>query len=102
MTSATYRVSIASTRLFITIGREGGSVKHIFIHSHSPNAVLQSTVKALAAMIYVAIDSGASVERIIRHLKGISNGECSWDDGVRYDSIPDAIAKTLEISEAGK
>lgn len=98
----TYAIPLVTGKVFIRIARKDGKVRHVFTSTRSTNLVdldYGAVATALAGLIWIAIDSGCDVHRIIKVLKGIKGGHATPYEDKVYLSLPDAIAKVLEEDE---
>ncbi len=69
--------------VFVTLGKSGGDEK--------------ADAEALGRLISLYLQHGGDVRSVISTLKGIKGKYTSWDEGIQLVSIPDAIAKALEL-----
>jgi ribonucleoside-diphosphate reductase alpha chain len=67
----------------VTLGKSGGDEK--------------ADAEALGRLISLYLQHGGDIESVISTLKGIKGKYVSWDEGTQLLSIPDAIAKALEL-----
>jgi ribonucleoside-diphosphate reductase alpha chain len=69
--------------VFVTLGKSGGDEK--------------ADAEAIGRLISLYLQHGGDMKNVISTLKGIKGKYVSWDEGTQLQSIPDAVAKALEL-----
>lgn len=69
--------------VFVTLGKSGGDEK--------------ADAEAIGRLISLYLQHGGDINNVISTLKGIKGRYVGWDEGIQLLSIPDAVAKALEI-----
>lgn len=95
-----YEIPTPSGKVYVPIAWDKrGNVKQVFIHLNKPGGEEFAFASALGRVISVALQEGASVDRIIETLEGIGGGRVLWTTirgkSVAVLSTPDAVAKVL-------
>lgn len=98
--SYTIRTKTGCGNLYVTVGRDNGSVIEIFASlgkaGHCPRAQLEAITRAIT----LGVKFGIPIKEFVEEFRGIRCQQGSiWEDGKRTLSCADAIAKVLE-SEA--
>ncbi|HKT22529.1 MAG TPA: hypothetical protein VJR06_07980, partial [Nitrososphaerales archaeon] len=75
----------------------GGDVKEVFVTLGKSGADENADAAALGRLISLYLQHGGDMKNVISTLKGIKGKYVSWDEGTQLQSIPDAIAKALEL-----
>ncbi len=95
-----YEIPTPSGKVYVPIAWDSrGNIKQVFIHLNKPGGEEFAFASALGRVISVALQEGASVDRIIETLEGIGGGRVLWTTirgkNVPILSTPDAVAKVL-------
>jgi ribonucleoside-diphosphate reductase alpha chain len=95
-----YEIPTPSGKVYVPIAWDKrGNIKQVFIHLNKPGGEEFAFASALGRVISVALQEGASVDRIIETLEGIGGGRVLWTTirgkSVAVLSTPDAVAKVL-------
>lgn len=98
----TYRKETACGHLYITIGKDNGSILEIFAHLGKAGSCAMSQNEGLTRAISLGLKYGVPVEEYIEQLKGIRCTQPIWESGVQILSCADAIAQVLELETSGK
>jgi ribonucleoside-diphosphate reductase alpha chain len=67
----------------VTLGKSGGDEK--------------ADAEAIGRLISLYLQNGGDAKNVVSTLKGIKGKYVFWDEGTQLLSIPDAIAKALEL-----
>lgn len=102
LNGTTIKFPMPQGQLYITINKMGDQIKEVFISMGRSGDIDKSYTEALGRLISIYLQSGGDVDEVIHTLKGIKGGESTWFNGIRLLSIPDAIAKALEIVKEGQ
>jgi ribonucleoside-diphosphate reductase alpha chain len=94
MSGKTIKLRMIKGSLYVTIN-SNSHPKEVFINLGKHGSEANADSEAIGRLISLYLQSGGSVENVIKSLKGIQAGGASWDDGIQLLSIPDAIAKAL-------
>ncbi len=98
LSGETIRIKVAQGNLYVTANFEGDAPKEVFIDLGKAGSEEKSYCEALGRLISKYLQAGGEVHEVIRSLKGIRSNNVVWANGLRLYSIPDAIAKALEMS----
>ena len=102
LSGVTIKFPMMEGGLYVTINKSGDKIKEVFISMGRSGDTDKSYTEALGRLISIYLQSGGDVDEVIHTLKGIKGGESTWFNGVRIVSIPDAVAKALEIAKSGQ
>ncbi len=102
LNGTTIKFPMPQGQLYITINKMGDDIKEVFISMGRSGDIDKSYTEALGRLISIYLQSGGDVDEVIHTLKGIKGGESTWFNGLRLLSIPDAVAKALEIVRSGQ
>ncbi len=99
MSGQTIKINTPQGALYVTANaEEGDGVREVFINLGKTGSDEKSYTEAIGRLISKYLQLGGDVKEVISSLKGIrANVSISWDRGMKIYSIPDAIAKGLEI-----
>jgi ribonucleoside-diphosphate reductase alpha chain len=88
-----------SGALFLTANfDENAQIREVFINLGHTGSQEKSYVEAMGRLISRYLQRNGDVKVVIDDLKGIRADESiTWDRGIKLYSVPDAIAKALEI-----
>ncbi|MEM3791328.1 MAG: adenosylcobalamin-dependent ribonucleoside-diphosphate reductase [Candidatus Micrarchaeaceae archaeon] len=99
LSGTTIKMNTAQGSLYVTANFENGSMKEVFINLGKTGSDEKSYAEAIGRLISKYLQLGGDAEEIIKSLKGIrANSSTFWDKGLKIYSIPDAIAKALELA----
>ena len=95
-----YEIPTPSGNIYVPIGWDSrGRIRQVFINMHKPGGEEFALASALGRVISIALQEGASVERLVETLAGIGGGQVIWTTirgkQVPILSVPDAVAKVL-------
>ncbi len=94
----TIRMSLPQGALYVTANFDGNQVREVFINLGKTGSDEKSYCEAMGRLISKYLQVGGDLQEVLSSLKGIkANSAISWDHGMKLYSIPDAIAKALEI-----
>lgn len=99
----THKVKTGHGNIYLTINTDNsGRVIEIFTNGGKNGTGDAANLEALARVLSIALQEGASLERLAKTIIGINDGTCVWvrlDDAdnkpVQITSIPDAVGKIL-------
>ncbi|MGC8556393.1 MAG: adenosylcobalamin-dependent ribonucleoside-diphosphate reductase, partial [Conexivisphaera sp.] len=101
---ATYRFATEAGDLYVTVNRNGdGRPFEAFITIGKSGSTLESLAEALGRLVSLALRSGIPPEEVARQLRGIKSVQTRQPPGTpvqAVDSIPDAVARALELETA--
>ncbi len=98
MTGTTIKLPTPQANLYVTINKnEKDEIKEVFISMGRSGETEKSYTEAIGRLISVYLQSGGNAARIVRTLKGIKGGNSTWFNGIQLLSVPDAIAKSIEL-----
>ncbi len=93
----TVRMNTGCGNLYVTINEDGeGQPFELFNHMGKAGGCAASQNEAIGRLISYALRCGASVEPLIKQLKGVSCHRPAWGEDGKISSCSDAIGKALE------
>jgi TSCPD domain len=93
----TVRMNTGCGNLYVTINEDAeGQPFELFNHMGKAGGCAASQNEAIGRLISYALRVGASVEPLIKQLKGISCHRPAWGEDGKISSCSDAIGKALE------
>ena len=99
LSGTTIRIPTSQGKMYLTVNKdETGKIKEVFIDMGRSGETEKSFTEALGRLISIYLQSGGNVTRVIRTLKGIKGGNSIWFNGIQIFSIPDGIAKAIELT----
>ncbi len=99
LNGTTIRMPTSQGKMYLTVNKdENGKIKEVFIDMGRSGETEKSFTEALGRLISIYLQSGGDVNRVIRTLKGIKGGNSLWFNGIQIFSIPDGIAKAIELT----
>ncbi len=95
----TVKMHVQQDSLYVTANIDSeGNVREVFINMGKSGGQEKSYTEAIGRLISKYLQLNGDVNGVIASLKGIkSNDAIAWDRGIKMYSVPDAIAKALEI-----
>lgn len=95
----TVKLRVQQDSLYVTANIDGNNkVKEVFINMGHSGSQEKSYTEAIGRLISKYLQLNGDINGVIKSLKGIkSNDAIAWDKGIKMYSVPDAIAKALEI-----
>ncbi len=101
MVGQTVKFKLPSTTLYVTVNSEDDIVKEVFINIGKSGSEDKSYSEAIGRLISLYLQNGGSIQEVANNLKGIQGNGVAWDNGVKLLSVPDAIAKAIEVATTG-
>jgi ribonucleoside-diphosphate reductase alpha chain len=96
-TGHTMRMNTGCGNLYVTINEDkDGQPFELFNHMGKAGGCAASQNEAIGRLISYALRCGASMEPLIKQLKGISCHRPAWGEDGKISSCSDAIGKALE------
>jgi len=103
MVGRTIKLKLPQGGLYLTANSdEEGTMKEVFVTLGKLGGDEKADAEAIGRLISLYLQHGGDIKSIIRMLKGIRGKYVSWEQGVQLLSIPDAVAKALEMLTEGK
>jgi ribonucleoside-diphosphate reductase alpha chain len=103
LTGRTLKLKLPQGGLYVTANSdETGRMKEVFVTLGKLGGDEKADAEAIGRLISLYLQHGGDVQNIVKMLKGIRGKYVSWDEGVQLLSIPDAVAKALEVLVAGR
>jgi ribonucleoside-diphosphate reductase alpha chain len=93
----TIKLKMPTTSVYVTVNTDKEDVKEVFINVGKSGSEDKSYSEAIGRLISIYMQNGGDIDTVIRSLKGIHGNNMGWDNGMKLFSVPDAIAKALEI-----
>jgi ribonucleoside-diphosphate reductase alpha chain len=93
----TIKFKLPQGSLYITVNKDDNGVKEVFVTLGKSGADDKANSEAIGRLISLYLQKGGKVEDVIRSLKGIQGESATWDNGIPLYSVPDAVAKALEL-----
>jgi len=97
MEGRTMKLRLPQGGLYLTANLDNGELKEVFVTLGKSGGDEKADAEALGRLISLYLQHGGDIKSVISTLKGIKGKYVSWDEGVQLQSIPDAIAKALEL-----
>jgi ribonucleoside-diphosphate reductase alpha chain len=97
MEGRTLKLKLPQGSIYLTANLVEGEIKEVFVTLGKSGADENADAAALGRLISLYLQEGGDIKNVIGTLKGIKGKYVSWDEGTQLQSIPDAIAKALEI-----
>jgi ribonucleoside-diphosphate reductase alpha chain len=97
MEGKTLKLKLPQGALYLTANLVDGELKEAFVTLGKSGGDEKADAEALGRLISLYLQHGGDVQSVISTLKGIKGKYVSWDEGTQLLSIPDAIAKALEL-----
>ncbi len=98
LTGQTMKVKMPNGALYVTANFDSVSMREVFINLGKSGEDEKSYTEAIGRLVSKYLQLGGSVEEVVASLKGIkSSSSIVWDRGMKVYSVPDGIAKALEI-----
>jgi len=103
MVGRTLKLKLPQGGLYVTANSdEGGAMKEVFVTLGKLGGDEKADAEAIGRLISLYLQHGGEIQSVVKMLKGIRGKYVSWDEGVQLLSIPDAVAKALEVLVAGR
>jgi ribonucleoside-diphosphate reductase alpha chain len=97
MEGRTLKLKLPQGSIYLTGNLIEGEIKEVFVTLGKSGADENADAAALGRLISLYLQHGGDIKSVISTLKGIKGKYVSWDEGTQLQSIPDAIAKALEL-----
>ncbi|MBI3859696.1 MAG: hypothetical protein HY296_05585 [Thaumarchaeota archaeon] len=97
MEGRTLKLKLPQGGLYLTGNLVNGELKEVFVTLGKSGGDEKADAEALGRLISLYLQHGGDVKSAISTLKGIKGKYVSWDEGIQLMSIPDAVAKALEL-----
>ncbi|MDG6993751.1 MAG: ribonucleotide-diphosphate reductase subunit alpha, partial [Nitrososphaerota archaeon] len=97
MEGRTLKLKLPQGSIYLTANLVEGAIKEVFVTLGKSGADENADAAALGRLISLYLQHGGDIKNVISTLKGIKGKYVSWDEGTQLQSIPDAIAKALEL-----
>ena len=97
MEGRTLKLKLPQGGLYLTANLVNGDLKEVFVTLGKSGGDEKADAEALGRLISLYLQHGGDIKQVISTLKGIKGKYVSWDEGTQLQSIPDAIAKALEL-----
>ncbi len=97
MEGRTLKLKLPQGSIYLTANLVGDAIKEVFVTLGKSGADENADAAALGRLISLYLQHGGDIKNVISTLKGIKGKYVSWDEGTQLQSIPDAIAKALEL-----
>ncbi len=95
---STVKLNVQQGTLYVTANfDEEAKVREVFVDLGKAGTEDKSYCEAIGRMLSKYLQQGGSVHEAINSLKGIRSSNVFWNNGLKLYSIPDAIAKGLEM-----
>jgi ribonucleoside-diphosphate reductase alpha chain len=100
MVGKTVKMVLPQGSLYVTVNfDEEGNVKEVFANMGRGGSQEKSYCEAIGRLISRYLQAGGSIDNVLKSLKGIrANDSITWYKGLKLYSVPDAIAKAIEIA----
>jgi len=97
MEGRTLKLKLPQGGLYLTANLVNGELKEVFVTLGKSGGDEKADAEALGRLVSLYLQHGGDIKSVISTLKGIKGKYVSWDEGTQLLSIPDAVAKALEI-----
>ncbi|MDE1845922.1 MAG: adenosylcobalamin-dependent ribonucleoside-diphosphate reductase [Candidatus Micrarchaeota archaeon] len=97
MVGDTVTFRLPNGAIYVTINSDDRGPKEVFANMGRSGSDDKSYTEAIGRLASMYLQSGGDVKEVIKSLKGIQGRNATWDHGVQLLSVPDAIAKALEL-----
>jgi ribonucleoside-diphosphate reductase alpha chain len=97
MEGRTLKLRLPQGGLYLTANMVEGELKEVFVTLGKSGGDEKADAEAIGRLISLYLQHGGDIKQAISTLKGIKGKYVSWDEGTQLQSIPDAIAKALEL-----
>jgi len=95
----TYKFRTEAGNLYVTVNKNGeGRPFEVFLQIGKGGSTLGSLAEAIGRLVSLALRSGVDPQDVIDQLRDIKSVPMRQEGGIIINSIPDAIAKALELS----
>ncbi len=97
MEGRTLKLKLPQGGIYVTANMANGETKEVFVTLGKSGGDEKADAEALGRLISLYLQHGGDIANVISTLKGIKGKYVSWDEGTQLQSIPDAVAKALEL-----
>ncbi len=97
MEGKTLKLRLPQGGLYVTSNLINGELKEVFVTLGKSGGDEKADAEAIGRLISLYLQHGGDIKNAISTLKGIKGKYASWDEGTQLLSIPDAVAKALEM-----
>ncbi|MDV3294140.1 MAG: adenosylcobalamin-dependent ribonucleoside-diphosphate reductase [Nitrososphaerales archaeon] len=97
MEGKTLKLKLPQGGLYLTANLVDGVPKEVFVTLGKSGGDEKADAEAIGRLISLYLQHGGDLKSAISTLKGIKGKYVSWDEGTQLQSIPDAVAKALEL-----
>ncbi|MGC8676034.1 MAG: adenosylcobalamin-dependent ribonucleoside-diphosphate reductase [Candidatus Micrarchaeia archaeon] len=100
MTGKTVKLVLPQGSIYVTSNFDpNNNIKEVFVNMGRAGSQEKSYSEAIGRIISRYLQAGGDIKNVIGSLKGIrANDSITWYKGVKLYSVPDAIAKAIEIA----
>ncbi len=99
LNGTTIKMPTSQGNMYLTVNKnQEGAIKEVFIDMGRSGEMEKSFTEALGRIISIYLQIGGDINRVIRTLKGIKGGSSLWFNGIQIFSVPDGIAKAIELT----
>jgi ribonucleoside-diphosphate reductase alpha chain len=103
LTGRTLKLKLPQGGLYVTANSdEAGKMKEVFVTLGKLGGDEKADAEAIGRLISLYLQHGGDIQSVVKMMKGIRGKYVSWEEGVQLLSIPDAVAKALEVLTSGK
>jgi ribonucleoside-diphosphate reductase alpha chain len=100
MEGKTLKLRLPQGGLYVTANLVNGELKEVFVTLGKSGGDEKADAEAIGRLISLYLQHGGEIDNVIAMLKGIKGKYVSWDEGTQVLSIPDGVAKALELLTA--
>ncbi len=93
----TIKFRLPQGSIYITVNGDEEGIKEVFVNLGKSGSDEKSYSEAIGRLISRYLQHGGDIRDVIKSLKGIHGKTSTWDQGVQLLSVPDAVAKALEL-----
>lgn len=93
----TTEIATDQGQLYITINEDEFGISEVFLNIGRSGGHNAAYTEALGRMISLSLRSNIDPKEIVKQLKGIRTSSATFNKGLVVYSVPDAVAKVLEI-----
>jgi len=97
MEGRTLKLRLPQGGLYVTSNLVNGELKEVFVTLGKSGGDEKADAEAIGRLISLYLQHGGEIENVVAMLKGIKGKYVSWDEGTQVLSIPDGVAKALEL-----
>jgi ribonucleoside-diphosphate reductase alpha chain len=93
----TIQFKLVEGSLYVTINEDNKGIKEVFVNLGKSGEDEKAYAEAIGRLISLYLQQGGGISETIHTLKGIQGKNTVWSEGMQLLSVPDAVAKALEI-----